>query len=263
MVKRAKLRTRAFGCEPDIPDVAALADWITRNRGRLADITTFRLDAPLSLQAKAGITTPCAGGKFYADRILAAIDGIREEQAVGELHVNTRDVIEDAAGIVLTKKGSWCAIPSPRLLGITDRYFHDALEWNDAICGAYRTIMRAMRDTGVDGHVLICDSIDREELGALVWQKAFFFLQEPDRQDLALLLERQSQVAVRKTDLPLLFSLVEEYDVNRLFLLDPDPSSIASALAHFDADQIVASGYCTGDCEEYWNDLVSSAYIEY
>ena len=259
MAKRFRLSTRAFGAEPGPVDMTGLAEWVAQHRGRLADLTTYRLDAPLVLQAGAGIGTPCAGGRFYDGRILAALTGIEERAATAELHVDTRDVIEDAAGIVLARKGAWCAMPSPRLLGITDRYFHDAMEWNDAICGAYRTILRAMRDTGVAGHVLICDSPDPDELAALAWQKVFFFVTEPCRDSLALLLERQNQAAVRKEDLPLLFSLMDEYEINRLFLIDPDPASVASALLHFDPDRVVAAGYCTDGDAGYWAGLAASA----
>lgn len=251
--------TRALGAETGIPTAPVLAGWIADHRGRTADITTFRLLFPLQDQVTAGITTTCSGGLFYQDRVLAALEGIRDKKAVGELHVTTRDVIEDAAGIVLAVKRSWCALPSPCMLGITDTYFHDPFEWNDAICGAYRTILRAMRDTGVEGHVLLCDTADKEELAALSWQKVFFFLREPDRPSLALLLEHQPQVAIRKVHLPLLFSLADEYDIARLFLLDPDPAAIASALQHLDPDQLVVAGYDTGGEEEYWKKLAASA----
>ncbi|MDD1693360.1 MAG: hypothetical protein LUQ71_01420, partial [Methanoregula sp.] len=69
MAKRLKLATRAFGAEPGQPDVAALAEWITEHRGRMADIVTYKLDQSLAPQVSTGIVLPCAGGKFYADRI--------------------------------------------------------------------------------------------------------------------------------------------------------------------------------------------------
>jgi hypothetical protein len=72
-------------------------------------------------------------------------------------------------------------------------------------------------------------------------------------------MERQSRVAIHKEHLPLLFSLTDEYDLSRLYLLDPDPASIASALAHLEADQLVASGYCTGNDDSYWEELAALA----
>ena len=160
MAKRQKLATRAFGAEPGKPDVAALAEWIAEHRGRTADIVTYQLDQSLAPQLAAGIMSPCAGGKFYADRILSAIVGLEDRKAKGELHVDTHAIIEDAAGIVVQKKGAWCAMPAPHVLGIRDAYYGDDEEWNDALCESYGTIMRAMRDTGVPGHVLICGKVD-------------------------------------------------------------------------------------------------------
>jgi hypothetical protein len=259
MVKRRNLATRAFGAEPGRPDVTALAEWIAEHRGREADIVTYQLDQSLAPQIDAGIMTPCAGGKFYADRIRQCITGINNQKAVGELHVDTPAIIEDAAGIVVQKKGAWCAIPAPHMLGIEDAHYDDKEEWGAAICDAYGTIMRAMRDTGVAGHVLIADRIGDAELASLAQQKAFFFAPSPGREDLASLMEYQKQVAVTKDQLQTLFDLMNEYSVRKIFIIDPDPASIRLVLSHLDPDQVVAGGYCMVACGEYWKDLVSSA----
>ncbi len=259
MAKRHKLPTRAFGAEPGLPDVAGLAGWIAEHRGREADIVTWQLDQSLAPQVQADIGTPCAGGKFYADRIRQCIAGIRDNRAVGELHVDTPAIIEDAAGIVVQRKGAWCAIPSPRELGIKDAYYEDEDEWNAALCEAYGTIMRAMRDTGVAGHVLIADVMDEAELVLLAREKVFFFAPAPGREDLARLMEHQKQVALGKDQLKTVFDLTNEYTLRKIFIIDPDPESINLALSHLDPDQVVAGGYCTDCCGEYWKDLVSSA----
>ena len=181
MAKRLKLPTRAFGAEPGQPDVAALAAWIAEHRGRTADIVTYQLDRSLAPQVTAAIGTPCAGGRFYADRIRQCLAGVTDKRARGELHLDSSAIIEDAAGIVVQKKGAWSAIPAPHVLGLKDDYYHDAAEWSDAICGMYRALMRTMRDTGVFGHILICDTMQVTELAALANQKAFFFSPETDR----------------------------------------------------------------------------------
>lgn len=257
MVKRRKLATRAFGAEPGKPDMAGLAEWIAEHRGRVADIITYQLDQSLAPQVSAEIGSPCAGGKFYADRIRQCITGIRDNKAVGEMHIDTPAVIEDAAGIVVQKKGAWCAIPAPHVLGIVDAYYHDRDEWNAALCEAYSTIMRAMRDTGVAGHVLIAERLDDAEMASLAWQKTFFFA--PGCKDLAALMEHQKQVAAGKDQLPMLFDLMNEYPVRKIFILDPDPASIRLALSHLDPDQVAAGGYCINGSESYWQDLVNSA----
>jgi hypothetical protein len=267
MVKRHNLATRAFGAEPGVPAVAALAAWIAEHKGTMADITTYRLDRSLAPQAEAGIMTPCAGGRFYADRILSSIDGLEERKATGELHLETPEIIEDAAGIVVRKKGSWCAMPAPHALGIRDDYYEDEAEWNDAICGVYRTLMRAMRDIGVAGHVLLCDTVENPELLGLVQQKVFFFQPAPDTESLARLLDRQHQVAVPKECLKMLFDLREEYTIQKVFIIDPDPLAIVYARRFVDPDQIVAGGYCRDPCGEksgeYWKDLVAKAVYDH
>src|SRR5512137_955292 len=133
MAKRHILATRAFGAEPGLPDVAGLAEWIGEHRGRIADIVTFQLDQSLAPQVSAEIGSPCAGGKFYTGRIRQCIAGIRENKAVSELHVDTPAIIEDAAGIVVQKRGVWCAIPAPHILGIGDSFYGDEDEWNTAL----------------------------------------------------------------------------------------------------------------------------------
>ncbi len=72
-------------------------------------------------------------------------------------------------------------------------------------------------------------------------------------------MEFQYQVAVTKAELGTVFDLMNEYEVRKIFIIDPDPASITFALSHLDPDQVAAGGYCTEGCEEYWKDLVSSA----
>ena len=259
MVKRHKLATRAFGAEPGMPDGAGLAGWIAKHRGMTADIITYLLDQSISPQVSAEIGLPCAGGKFYADRVRQCMDGVRDNRAVGELHVDTPAIIEDAAGIVVQKKGAWCAVPAPHILGIEDAHYNDDDEWSAAICDAYRTIMRTMRDTGVTGHVLIADRMDDAELAALARQNVFFFVPAPDREDLAILMEYQKAVAVGKDQVQTVFDLTNEYTLRKIFIIDPDPVSIGQALSHLDPDQVVAGGYCIGACRDYWKTLTEGA----
>jgi len=262
MGKRVKLATRAFGGEPGSPEVAALAAWVAEHRGRMADITTFQLDRSLAPQLEAGIMTPCAGGKFYADRIRQCIAGISDNRATGELHLDDQQIVEDAAGIVVQKKGAWCAMPAPHVLGITDTYYDNEAEWTGAICDMYRALTRAMRDTGVPAHVLVCDTMDDAELAALSSQKIFFFQPEPCRDDLARLMEHQRQLAVRKPHLKKVLDLMDEYTLQKVFIVDPDEESINLALSHLDPDQVVIGGYCTDAGGNYWKDLVAAAGYE-
>jgi len=259
MAKRLQLTTRAFGAEPGVPDVAALAAWIAEHRGITADIVTYLLDQSLAPQLPAGITSPCAGGRFYSTRILECLPGVEGRKATGEIHLNPHAIIEDAAGIVVQKKGAWCALPAPHLLGITDTYYHDQEEWNDAITGTYRDLMRSMRDTGISGHVLICDNLTEPEIESLVRQNVFFFPLKPDRDGLSCLMEHQRQIAVGRDHIDTVLDLSSEYDLRKIIVVDPDHASIERALACLDPDQVSAGGYCMESCTDYWKNLVDAA----
>jgi hypothetical protein len=259
MAKRLKLSTRAFGAEPGLPDVSALATWIAGHRGITADIITFMLDQSLAPQLAAGITSPCAGGRFYRTRIMESLLGVEGGNATGETGLDPHAIIEDAAGIVVQKKGAWCALPAPHLLGITDTYYHDDEEWNDAITGTYRDLMRSMRDIGISGHVMICDTLRELEIESLVRQNVFFFQPEPDREGLACLMEHQHQIAVGRDHIETVLDLSSEYDLRKIIIVDPDKESIERALACLDPDQVSAGGYCTGTCTDYWKNLVEAA----
>jgi hypothetical protein len=259
MKKRLNLATRAFGAEPGMPDRAALAVWIAENRGTTADIITYLLDQSLAPQVSAGILSPCAGGVFYKNRILKCLNGVESGKAIDETSLDSYAISEDAAKIVVQKKGAWCAVPAPHLLGITDSYYYDEAEWNDAITGTYRTLMRSMRDVGISGHVLICDTLFEPEIISLSHQKAFFFQPKPDRTSLTCLLEHQNQIAVGRNQLETVLDLTSEFDIRRIIIIDPDEESISHALSCLDPDQISAGGYCTDMCENYWKNLVESA----
>jgi hypothetical protein len=259
MKKRLKLATRAFGAEPGMPDIAALAAWIGTHRGTAADIITYFLDQSLAPQVSAEILTACAGGRFYKNRIMRCLSGIEDGKVTDEVSLDAQKVREDAEKIVFQKKSAWCAVPAPHLLGIADTYYGDSAEWNDAISVVYRGLMRSMRDAGISGHVLICQDLLEPEILALAHQKVFFFQPAPDRTGLEYLLERQVQVAVNRSQLDLVLDLTGEYDIRTIILMDPDEESIAHALSCMDPDQLAAGGYCTEMCDNYWTNLVDTA----
>jgi hypothetical protein len=259
MVKLHKLTTRAFGAEPGVPDVAKLAEWIAEHRGTTADITTYQLYQSFAPQLFAGIGHPCAGGKFCADHIRSSLLGIKNRCATDEIDVNPEAIIEDAAGIVVQKRNSWCALPAPHVLGLTDGYYHDDEEWSDAITRSYSTIMRAMRDIGIAGHVIICDKTEPMEITALARQNVFFFQPDADRNGFESLLEHQRQIAVRPKQMHIVFDLMNEYDLRKIIIVDPEAGAISHALLHLDPDQVSVGGYSLDENGEYWKTLVETA----
>ncbi|OPY39300.1 MAG: hypothetical protein A4E35_00070 [Methanoregula sp. PtaU1.Bin051] len=260
--RKRQLVTLSFGAEPGMPDVPALADWVAKRRdgGVESDLITYLLEAALAPQLEAAITIPCSGGRFYASRLLSSFTGIKDGVIRGETVISDRMIVADSAELVLQKKGVWCAVPAPHILSIRDEYYYDEDEAFGAVADLYRGAMRAMRDAGIYGHVLICDRADNTELAALSRQKVFFFLPQPGREDLEVLLEHQRRIAVDKGHLEDVFDLSDEYELRQLVIIDADHESIASALSHFDPEQVVIGGYCTTSCESYWKDLIKGAY---
>lgn len=260
MIKRRPLQTRGFGAEPGVPDIPELALWVAGNRGNIGDLISYQLNRSLAPQVTAGISIPCAGGKFYRDRILECLGGIQDTRAVDEISVDDTAAVEDAARIAAQKTGVWCALPAPHDLGIADAYYHDDEEWHNALSGAYRSLMRSMRDAGIFGHVLICGQIIEADVSALSRQKVFFFQPEPDLESLRSLMEYQKKIAIKKQYLDAVFDLVNEYELQQLIIVDADDESIAVSLSHLDPDQVMVGGYCNGGAENYWDSVVESAY---
>jgi len=264
MPKVVPLATRALGTEPGMPDLAALAGWVADHRGTAADLHAFQLDHSLAPQLSAGITFPCAGGLFCRDRIRESLIGldVKRDAAVGELHVETGALAGDASRLAAEKREVWCALPAPSNLGITDRYYHDDEEWRAAMTGAYRTMMRAMRDSGVGGHVLICTTVDEQEIAHLAGKKVFFFAPNPGYTDFETLMEYQRIVAVNPKMLETAIDRADQYEMNHWILVDPDKEGIRLALSHFDPDQVAGGGYCTDECDTYWEELTQRAVYE-
>ena len=259
MAKLHKLNTRAFGTEPGTPDVTRLSAWIAEHRGTMADLTTFQLNQSLAPQLAAGIDHSCAGGKFCADHIRSSLLGVKEGRVIDEIAVHAEALIEDAAGIVVQKRNCWCALPAPHVLGLIDGYYCDDEEWSDALTDAYGTLLRAMRDIGIAGHVLIADTADEMEFVALANQKVFFFQPDADRKSLECLMEHQQQIAIHPEQLETVLSLTDEYDLRKIFIVDADAGAIVFALSHLDPDQVSVGGYCQDESGKYWTNLVKKA----
>jgi hypothetical protein len=120
--------------------------------------------------------------------------------------------------------------------------------------------MRAMRDAGIAGHVLICERAEEQEIAALARQNVFFFPPTPDRTALATLMEHQRQIAAGRKQLATVFDLANEYKLHHLIIMDPDAEAIRLALSHLDPDHVSAGGYCTGKGDAYWRTLVDAAW---
>jgi hypothetical protein len=259
MAKARRVPVRSFGSEVKIPSVRELADWVREQRGSSADLATYLLDRSLSVQQ--GVDLPCAGGLCYGDRWLSSIHGIQDRVLVDDPDPFAGDVEGDALGIVAARKGAWVGIPAPHLLDIRDGYFHDPEECCAALCGAYRELMRSMRDRGIKGHVILADIPDGCELELLAGSRTYYLVRNPGSDDLEAILEHQPRLAVPAHLFPEAVSLQDEYRIRSIALLDPEPADLVTASELLDPGRIETGGYCTEDCRDYWESLVTRSLI--
>ncbi|MDI6718417.1 MAG: hypothetical protein QMD46_02230 [Methanomicrobiales archaeon] len=259
MAKIFEIATRSFGADAEEPGISALSRWISGRKQGPGDIITYRIETSLRLQAR--ITTPCAGGRFYADRLLECIGGIEDGKLRGEPEIREEDALMDAGTILTLCKRAWLAIPGPGMLPIADEYFHDSEEFQEGMARAYGDLMRTMRDAGIAGHVILTDDPGEIELELLSAPRVLFFHPEPNRRLLASLLEHQRQIAIVPSLLDEALDLAAEYTIQQLVLLDPQQEDISRAAEVMDIDRIRVGGYCREDCGRYWDDLASRAYL--
>jgi hypothetical protein len=263
MKKIIKFRTRSLGSEPDTqPDPGAIGQWIHTRRGTGGDLVLFHLQHLLGFQRDAGISSMCAGGLFYQNRLLECLKGIGDGKISGELDCDPGHVKADIQELVRPQEELWVAMPAPRQLGLKDIYYGDAEEAHRALIFQYKRLMREMRDSGAAGHVLLYNNPDQEEFEVFSGKKVFFFSPGPDREGLELLLEHQNTIAISEPCLDLLIDMIEEYPVRHLVILDPTTGSLTKALRHWDHEYISLGGYCRDNHREYWNGIVENSSYE-
>ncbi len=255
MARKLKFRTRSFGSEPRTPDLNALAEWVSGRRGTGGDLIAYLLERSVVPQLEAGIDLPCAGGLFYAPRLEESLEGVTEGTITEEIGCITDLLVADAVDVHERYRDTWFSMPAPHDLRLKDKYYGDAEEALQAIIKAYRHAMRAMRDAGTGGHVLVCSSVNPAELEALSGKRVFFFQKDFTADDLALLLDYQNRIAIEPVQMPLLIDAMGEYEVAGLFILHPDATILQEALEHWNADQVFTGGYCEQECETFWPSL--------
>ncbi len=263
MSKKIKFRTKSLGSEPGPAlNKEDLVSWIQSRAGLGGDLARYRFQKPLIYQREVNVDIPCAGGIFYRDRLLECLAGIDNGKITGELGLNPGLMKTDICEVVRKTDPLWVAMPGTDRLALTDGYYGDPEEAARNLFFWYRRMMREMRDSGADGHILICDHTTEEELEALCGRRIIFFLQDPDCKSLEMLLEHQRTIAVQVTAIDLVVSLKEEYPVDNLILVDPTTTGLEKTLAHWEKDHIYVGGYCQENCQEYWKNIVNTASFQ-
>ncbi len=266
MAGMVHIQTRSLGSEMKTPDLATLSAWVSeRPAGREADLITYKLESSLRPQILAGIDRPSAGGRFYAERILPSLKGVVDQVVQEEVYADSAGVCMDVVTIAGLYRGGWCALPGLSELGLADpdHCYRDEDEFVAALTAVYRDLMRAMRDSGVAGHVIHCSQdLTEAEADGLAGVKTLLYIEGPDPAALRLLLEHQSVIAIRPADLPALVDMMDDYPVRQVILMDPSPADLTRALGQMDADHLASGGYCrNGDCGDYWKEQVTQSTV--
>ncbi|MEM2124463.1 MAG: hypothetical protein QXL43_03965, partial [Methanolinea sp.] len=230
-------------------------------RGREADLTSFLVEASLRPQRDAGISLPCAGGKFYGKRLGESIEGLEGGKITGELALSPGLLADDAARAVALSPGCRFAVPAPHLVAREDAHYGDEEEARATLCEQYRLLFREMRDRGAAGHVCIGGEAVPAELEAFAGRRVLFFVEGADRATLGELLEYQRAIVVRGRDIAGLAELMDECEVATVFLLDPGGDDVERILEVCDAERVRLAGYCTAKCPEYWRRLVDASAV--
>ena len=259
MPKQLKIPIRSLGSEVEDPSISALSVWIATHRGIEADLITYKLEESIRVQKEVDI--PAAGGRFYGSHLSSSLVGTEEGILVEEPAVDLRFVSEDTTRIITLRKGAWSSLPAPHLWEVKDRYFDNRDEFQTALCQCAVHLMRAMRDKGIAGHILLCDTMLEEELELLSGPKVVWYSEKPGVEDLSLLLERHRTIAVPSDHLSLVIELLSEFEVDHLIVVDPNAHALSQVQSHFDPEAILVGGYCKGKCSEYWSHLRESAHL--
>ncbi|MEN6519174.1 MAG: hypothetical protein ABFC38_13535 [Methanospirillum sp.] len=257
MATRQRLETRGFGGEAAIPPLSRLAERLRERHGLEADLTTFRLLESLRPQVTAGIEAVAAGGAFYADRWREAIGGIRHGVLRESPFPEPDALVMDTRALVAEVRAPFAAMPAPSALGLVDRYFGHPAEAGAAIRDVCGSLIRAMRDAGAAGHVLIVSSPADEELEDLASPFTFFYCPDPDSGAIAVLLEHQRPLALPGKRVAELAGLIDQYGVRVVYLVDPTKEEVAAGLEVLDSDHLRIGGFCPGDCDVYWQRLAA------
>ena len=257
MATRQRLETRGFGGETPIPPLSRLADRLRDRPGIEADLTTFRLLETLRPQLAAGMGAVAAGGVFYGDRWLAAIGGVRDGVLRDAPFPESAALEMDARAISGEVRGPFAAMPAPSALGIVDRYFGDEAEAGAAVRDVCESLMRAMRDAGAAGHVLLTSSPADDELEDLASPFTFFYCPDAGPETLDILLDHQRAFALPGRRVAELAGLVDQFGRRPVYLVDPSDEEVAAALEVLDRDHLRIGGFCREACDPYWQRLAA------
>ena len=259
MNKRRNLLVWSFGGEAPDPNLPVLADWAGRQRGSSCDLLSFKVEH--SLRDQAGFDRLAYGGMYYADRMRESIGGIRSGFLREEPWTCTESLRADAARAVRISRKVWAVLPSPLHLLIEDGIYSDREEYESALCGIYRLLMREIRDAGVYGTIIIGEQFSSLERELLSGRRVVLHSLSGTSRSLSGILEVQNSLSLSAKRLPLLPDLMDEYEVRSVSLIDGTEKDFGGLMSYFDPENITAGGFSSGGGKRYWDSVREHAYV--
>jgi len=251
-------KTIAYGGEPDTPDISAISTFLREKKEyttRCFDLISYQLATQILAEKEAGIEVLGSGGLFVKPRLDEALHYDEEWHLVDPIWC-----MHDAELIFQLSKYSNYCIPAPNILSpeTDDDSF-------DSLCEQYRALMREMRDVGVQGHVLIATHVDEIICEELTGRRISLFLtRDSKKEDIECLLEYQRTIALY--DSSMLESLLDQYSIATVVLMDPTIRDLEIATDLMDREKIWIGGYNDREKKDenrpeqaFWNEVAKRA----
>jgi hypothetical protein len=251
-------KTSAYGGEPTTPDILAVSTFLREKKEyttRCFDLISYQLVTQILAEKEAGIEVIGAGGLFVKSRLDEAFLYDEEWHLVDPIWcMHDAELIHH-----LSKYSNYC-IPAPSILSPENE-----AESYYSLCEQYKAMMREMRDAGVRGHVLTATHVDEIACEKLIGRRVSMFLTRGSKkEDIECLLEYQHSIALY--DSSMLESLLDQYSITSVTLMDPTISDLQTATDLMDREKIWIGGYNDREGEDenkmelsYWSEVMKRA----
>ncbi|HJJ48163.1 MAG TPA: hypothetical protein O0X39_04105 [Methanocorpusculum sp.] len=231
--------------KPQPPDIEELGAWALKQCGKSADLTSWELESTLCDQPPC-LTEPCAAGEFYHNRISAAF-GITDGRIAGGFENNFDEIADDILKLQKIRRHfRWAVLVDCSICGSDNK---KAGETEEEYCEVLSDLFRFMRDSGVDGHVLL--GKPTEILLETFRGSKYLWVAGP--QDFESLLETSSTLVCGTEDISFVEDLSDSYLIRKVLVKDADRASMERLLQTFDTDRLFCAGTAPeSERKEYW-----------
>ena len=230
-------KTVAYGGEPNTPDIAAITTFLQeypQYKKKCFDLISYQIATQILAEKEAGIEQIGSGGLFVKNRVEEAICCEEWQLADPTWLMHDADLI-----CSLSKQARYC-FPAPNSLSLI--YKDEEDETYYSLCKQYRTVMREMRDRGIYGHVLIATQVNVTLCEELIGRRSSVLTtRNAKREEIECVLEYQQDISLY--DSSILESLLDQYSISTVILIDPTENDLTIATEHLDEEKIIIGGY--------------------